>query len=52
LTESAKDLEDKKSKLESDIKLLRKQWSIEDIEKSLILLEKINADIRLKKIKV
>jgi hypothetical protein len=25
LTESAKDLEDKKSKLESDIKLLRKQ---------------------------
>ena len=51
LTESEKDLEDKKIKLEDDIKLLRKQWSIEDIEKSLMLLEKINADIRLKKIK-
>jgi len=52
LKESEKDLADKKKKLEDDIKLLRKQWSIEDIEKSLILLEKINADIKLKQIKI
>ncbi len=50
LVESEKDLEDKKLKLEEDIKQLRKKWSIENIEKSLILLEKLNADIRLKKI--
>lgn len=51
LNESEKDLTDKKLKLEDDIKQLRKQGSIEDIEKSLMLLEKINADIRLRKIK-
>ena len=50
LVESEKDLEEKKLKLEEDIKQLRKKWSIENIEKSLILLEKLNADIRLKKI--
>jgi len=52
LSESEKDLETKKNKLEDDIKQLRKKWSLEDIEKSLIQLEKINADIRLRKLKV
>lgn len=51
LKESEKDLAAKKLKLEEDIKQLKKQGSIEDIEKSLMLLEKINADIRLRKIK-
>ncbi|HRX63721.1 MAG TPA: ATP synthase F1 subunit epsilon [Candidatus Absconditabacterales bacterium] len=51
LSESAKDLEDRKSKLEEEIKQLKKQGSIEEIEKSLIQLEKINADIKLKKLK-
>lgn len=51
LSETENDLKTKKLKLEEDIKQLRKQGSIEDIEKSLMLLEKINADIRLRKIK-
>jgi len=51
LAETEKELESKKSKLEEEIKQLRKMWSLEDIEKSLIQLEKINADIRLKKLK-
>lgn len=49
--ETEKELESKKFKLEEEIKQLRKMWSLEDIEKSLIQLEKINADIRLKKLK-
>jgi len=51
LSESEKDLEDKKWKLEEEIKQLKKKWSLEEIEKSLIQLEKINADIKLKKLK-
>lgn len=51
LSESEKDLEAKKLKLEDDIQQLKKKWSLENIEKSLIQLEKINADIRLKKLK-
>ena len=49
--ETEKELESKKFKLEEDIKQLRKMWSLEEIEKSLIQLEKINADIKLKKLK-
>lgn len=49
--ETEKELESKKIKLEEEIKQLRKMWSLEEIEKSLIQLEKINADIRLKKLK-
>lgn len=51
LSESEKDLKAKKLKLEEDIQQLKKKWSLENIEKSLIQLEKINADIRLKKLK-
>ena len=51
LAETEKELESKKTKLEEEIKQLRKMWSLEDIEKSLIQLEKINADIKLKKLK-
>ncbi len=51
LAETEKELESKKYKLEEEIKQLRKMWSLEEIEKSIILLEKINADIRLKKLK-
>jgi len=35
--------------IEEKIKRLKSEWSIEDIEKALITLEKINADIELKK---
>lgn len=35
--------------LEDKIKRLKTEWSIEEIEKALIKLEKINADIMLKK---
>jgi len=50
-TESTKELESKKIELEEKIKKLRKSGSLEEIEKSLILLDKINADIRLKQLK-
>ena len=49
--ESKEDLEKKKYKLEEYIKELRKKWSIEKIEETLIQLEKINADLKLKKLK-
>lgn len=48
--ESKKDLEIKKSKTEKQISKLRKTGSLEEIEKSLNLLEKINADLKLKKL--
>lgn len=51
LKETEKELESKKSQLEEEIKKLRQKWSLEEIEKSLIQLEKINADIKLKKLK-
>jgi len=40
-----------KSDLESKIQELKKKGSIEEIEKSLIKLEKIKADIKLEEIK-
>lgn len=43
--ESAKTLEQMKLKLESNIKQLKQKGSIEEIEKSLVRLEKLNADI-------
>ena len=49
--ESKEDLEKKKYKLEEYKKELRKKWSIEKIEETLIQLEKINADQKLKKLK-
>ncbi len=41
-------LQNKKA-LEDKIKRLKTEWSIEEIEKALMKLEKINADIELKK---
>jgi hypothetical protein len=41
-------LENKK-KLEEKIRRLKSEWSIEEIEKTLIKIEKINADLELKK---
>jgi len=38
-----------KKTLEDKIKRLKTEWSIEEIEKALIRLEKTNADIELKK---
>jgi mevalonate kinase len=49
--ESAKTLEQMKLKLESNIKQLKQQGSIEEIEKSLVRLEKLNADIMLVNLK-
>jgi len=49
--DSQKKLKTMKENLEWQIKLLKKKWSIEEIEKSLIQLEKINADIKLERIK-
>jgi hypothetical protein len=36
-------------KLESAIKDMKQKWSLEEVEKSLIKLEKLNADIELSK---
>jgi len=49
--ESGEKLGRMKLELEEKIKILKKKGSIEDIEKSLIKLEKINADIKLEKMK-
>lgn len=49
--ESSKTLEQMKLKLESTIKQLKQKGSIEEIEKSLVRLEKLNADITLSKLK-
>lgn len=49
--ESEENLKTMKNELEEKIKELRKKWSIEEIEKSLIKLEKINADLKLERIK-
>lgn len=38
--------------LEDKIKELKKKWSIEEIEKSIIKLEKINADMKLQRLKM
>lgn len=47
---NSKDLESMKEDLEKKIKKLRQQGSIEEIERSLIKLEKIRADIKLSRI--
>lgn len=46
--ESENTLLQSKKSLEEKIKRLKTEWSIEEIEKALIKLEKINADIELK----
>lgn len=50
-SESVKTLEQMKMKLEASIKQLKQKGSIEEIEKSLVKLEKLNADIALSKLK-
>ena len=50
-TETEEMLIKEKQDLENKIKELKKSWSIEEIEKFTIKLEKINADLRLKKIR-
>jgi len=50
-SESVKTLEQMKLKLESTIKDLKQRGNIEDIERSLVKLEKLNADIALSKIR-
>ncbi len=47
--ESESTLVQNKKNLEEKIRRLKTEWSIEDIEKALIKLEKINADLELKK---
>ncbi len=49
--ESWEKLRKMKTVLEDQIKILKQKGSIEEIEKSLIQLEKINADIKLERIK-
>lgn len=50
-TETEEILVKEKQDLENKIRELKKSWSIEEIEKFTIKLEKINADLKLKKIK-
>ena len=47
LHEDEKELKAKKLKLEKEIRELRQRWSLEEIENSLIKLEKVNADLKL-----
>ena len=47
--ESENTLLQNKKNIEEKIRRLKTEWSIEEIEKALIKLEKINADIELKK---
>lgn len=47
--ESTNTLLQNKKTIEEKIKRLKSEWSIENIEKALIKLEKINADLELKR---
>ena len=47
ISQDEKQLKDKKMKLEKEIRELRKKGSLEEIENSLIKLEKVNADLKL-----
>lgn len=47
--ESTNTLLENKKTLEEKIRRLKSEWSIEEIEKALIKIEKINADLELKK---
>ena len=50
-TETEEILLKEKQDLENKIRELKKSWSIEEIEKFTIKLEKINADLKLKKMR-
>jgi F0F1-type ATP synthase epsilon subunit len=47
LQESEEILQTMKKNLEDDLKHIRTQWSVEDIEKVVMNLEKISADLKL-----
>lgn len=47
--ESSQELDHIRGELEKKIKQLKNEGSIEEIEKTLMKLEKVNADIKLKK---
>ena len=47
LHEDEKELKKRKSELEKEIRELRKKGSLEEIENSLVKLEKVNADLKL-----
>ena len=47
VNEDEKKLKEKKAELEKKIRELRKKGSLEEIESSLIKLEKLNADLKL-----
>jgi len=47
IIEDEKKLKEKKSQLEKEIRELRKKGSLEEIENSLVKLEKVNADLKL-----
>lgn len=47
ISEDEKKLKEKKAQLEKEIRELRKKGSLEEIENSLVKLEKINADLKL-----
>ena len=47
INQDEKELKEKKLQLEKEIRELRKKGSLEEIENSLVKLEKINADLKL-----
>jgi hypothetical protein len=47
VSEDEKKLKEKKAQLEKEIRELRKKGSLEEIENSLVKLEKVNADLKL-----
>ena len=47
INEDGNKLKEKKAQLEKEIRELRKKGSLEEIENSLVKLEKINADLKL-----
>lgn len=48
IEQSKEDLENMKKKLEKEIENIKLKWSLEDIEKALFKMQKIEADLRLK----
>lgn len=46
---SEKELKERKEKLAKDIEKIKAKWSMEDIEKAIFKMNKIEADLKLKK---
>jgi len=47
---SEEELEEQRKKLEKEIEQIKATWSVEEIEKSLLMMNKVLADIELKKL--